>query len=254
MHSDKLTDHVSAALDVRYVAEHHESLNHVLVFMTIADVTPGADVKAEVVPLLTNSAEGDHLIVRCGAGVSAELELPMRTSPGPKEVKSSGAHFELKLTTSPVDAQIWDQEPVPLLDATQLSTSNPTSFICSSCSLPLVQSSKISSYKDLPSEHWEELVDAWMCHTDQNLHDQVAKHSRGFWPSAGQALIGGSYILFEESSVVKSNLHPTEQPKVSTLAAFLLPPTSGDQEDRRRLPTDGHLSLKSARPSNVVKP
>ena len=68
---------------------------------------------------------------------------------------------------------------------------------------------------DLPSEHWEELVDAWMCHTDQSLHEQVAKRGRGFWPGTGQALIGGSYILFEESSVVKNNLYPAEQPKVS---------------------------------------
>ena len=203
---------------MHYVAEHHESLNHVLVFMTIVGIAPGADVKADVVPLLTNREEGDHLIVRCGTGVSAELELPVRTSSGPKEIKSQGGYFELKLTTSSVDAQVKGQEPVPLLDATQLSTLNPTSFICSCCSLPLVQSSKIHSYRDLPSEHWEELVDAWMCHTDQSLHDQVAKHSQGFWPSAGQALVGGSYILFEESSVVKNNFHPTEQPQVSIFA------------------------------------
>lgn len=201
--------------------------------MTIVDVAPGADVKADVVPLLTNREEGDHLIVRCGASVSTELELPVRTPSGPKEIKSQGGYFELKLTTSSVDTQVEDQEPVPLLDATQLSTLNPTSFICSCCSLPLVQSSKINSYRDLPSEHWEELVDAWMCHTDQSLHDQVAKHSRGFWPSAGQALIGGSYILFGESSVVKSNLHPTEQPKVNIFAPHSLSSNSG----RSRRPT-----------------
>jgi len=55
-----------------------------------------------------------------------------------------------------------------------------------------------------------------MCHADQNLHEHVARHGRGFWPDAGQALIGGSYILFEESSVVKTNLFPAQQSKVSS--------------------------------------
>jgi len=66
---------------------------------------------------------------------------------------------------------------------------------------------------DLPSEHWQELVDAWMCHADQGLHEQVAKHGRGFWPERGQALVGGCYILFEESSVAKTNLCPTDETK-----------------------------------------
>lgn len=52
-----------------------------------------------------------------------------------------------------------------------------------------------------------------MCHTDQKLHEQVAKHSKGFWPEHGQALVGGSYILFEESSIVKNNLCPAEETK-----------------------------------------
>lgn len=68
---------------------------------------------------------------------------------------------------------------------------------------------------DLPSDHWEELVDAWMCHTDQKLNEHVMKHGKGgFWPEAGQALVGGSYILFEEDSMVKNNLCPSDATKV----------------------------------------
>ena len=104
---------------------------------------------------------------------------------------------------------------MPLLDADQLTRDSPTSFICASCSLPLIQSSKVEKYKDLPSEHWQELVDAWMCHSDQKLHAQVAMHSRGFWPEKGQALVGGSYILLEESCMVKNNLCPADENKAS---------------------------------------
>lgn len=214
------------------MAEHHESLSHILVFLTIPDVASGADIRAEVVPSFANSEEGEHFMVYHGPCTSAELELPVPVPSGQTEVKAQRGHFELKMSTPSANLPLSPTyDPIPLLDASQLSLLNPTSFVCSSCSLPLVQSSKISSYRDLPSEHWEELVDAWMCHTDQNLHEHVAKHSRGFWPGTGQALIGGSYILFEESSVVKTNLFPAEQAKVSSF--IFLPKIFG----RSRRPT-----------------
>lgn len=121
-------------------------------------------------------------------------------------------HYEIKLAT--LTAYTPSPQPTPLLDATQLSTSSPTSFICASCSLPLIQSSRITQYRDLPSEHWQELVDAWMCHSDQKLHEQIAKNGRGFWPEPGQTLVGGSYILFEESAMSKINLYPADTAKV----------------------------------------
>ena len=78
-----------------------------------------------------------------------------------------------------------------------------------------------------------------MCHADQTLNEHVAKHGRGFWPEAGQALVGGSYILFEESSVVGDNLCPAELSKVS------LPVQLGHsdvQEDRHWTFTNGRMS------------
>ncbi|KAF8966601.1 HECT-like ubiquitin-conjugating enzyme-binding-domain-containing protein [Flammula alnicola] len=70
------------------------------------------------------------------------------------------------------------------------------------------------TWRDLPSEHWEELVEAWMCHSDQKLHDQVQKYSKGgFWPSSGQGLVGGSYILFDESAMNENNLHVAKDSK-----------------------------------------
>ena len=205
--------------EVHYVAENHENLQHIIVFLKVTGATPGLDIQAEVLPSFpdNDSAEGgDHLIVKSGAHASLPLPLPARTLPGKKEVKVQSGHYEIKLTTLPPNPGSAAVDSVPLLDANQLSAASPTSFICASCSLPLVQSSKIERYMDLPSEHWQELVDAWMCHADQGLHEQVAKHGRGFWPERGQALVGGSYILFEESSVAKTNLCPTDETKVRT--------------------------------------
>ncbi|KAJ7461799.1 HECT-like ubiquitin-conjugating enzyme-binding-domain-containing protein [Mycena galericulata] len=201
---------------VTYVAEHHENLQHILVFLTIKGVAPGVDIEAEVLPAggdLDSNAGGDYLVVKSGSSASLPLCLPGRTTPGKKLVRQQSGHYEIKLSTLPTNASS-ETTSAPLLDATQLSTANPTSFICSSCSLPLVQTLKIQTYKDLPSDHWEELVDAWMCHTDQKLNEQVMKHGKGgFWPEAGQALVGGSYILFEEGSVVKNHICPAEATK-----------------------------------------
>lgn len=200
----------AAGFGVHYVAENHENLHHILVFLNVTGVTPGAVVEAEV---LASSADGERLIIKNGLHVSDPLSLPGRATPGKTEVKVQSGHYEVKLA-SPSSSLTTGSDSTPLLDASQLSTANPTSFICASCSLPLVQSSGIDNYRDLPSEHWEELVDAWMCHADQTLHSQVARHGQGFWPEPGQALVGGSYILFEESSVVKIHFCPEEQSKV----------------------------------------
>lgn len=151
--------------------------------------------------------------------------LPAHTTPGPRDVQAQGSHYEIKLmnnrpssSSSPSSAHTSDNEddgPPPLLDASQLTNIKPSSFLCASCSLPLIQSSRVSQYRDLPSEHWEELVEAWMCHGDQKLSEQVAKQGQsGFWPAPGQGLVGGSYILFEESAMNNNNLHITKEARV----------------------------------------
>lgn len=239
---------MAAVLDVHYVAEHHENLNHVLVFLTITNLTPGAEVQAQVLPIMTNSVEGDNVVIESGTCISRHLDLPVRTRSSKANVKVQNGHFELKLptaTTLDPDNHPSSSEMPPLWDATQLSASKPTGFICASCSLPLVQASKIDVYRDLPSEHWEELVDAWMCHADQTLHEQVARRGRGFWPDMGQALVGGSYILFEESAVVKNNIHRAAQPRVSfPLTRSICLVDSGRSRRPTLAFTDGCLSFE----------
>ncbi|KAK0480735.1 HECT-like ubiquitin-conjugating enzyme-binding-domain-containing protein [Armillaria novae-zelandiae] len=199
--------------EVNYIAENHETLQHILVFLSVTGAVPGVDIEAEVLPSLPERhlGGGDHLIVKSGPYTSLPLKLPGLVLPGKKEIKVQSGHYEIKLAT--LTAYTPSPQPTPLLDASQLTTSSPTSFICASCSLPLIQSSRITQYRDLPSEHWQELVDAWMCHSDQKLHEQIAKNGRGFWPEAGQALVGGSYILFEESAMSKTNIYPADAAK-----------------------------------------
>ncbi|KAF9482313.1 hypothetical protein BDN70DRAFT_875232 [Pholiota conissans] len=199
--------------DIVYVAENRENLHHVLVFFTATGLKAGTELQAEILPLFPDALVdgGEHLVIKAGPYSSLPLLLPGHITPGPKGVSIQSGHYEIKLEThssAPTSFSTQDGEPrTPLLDASQLAAIHPNSFLCASCSLPLVQAAKIGTWRDLPSEHWEELVEAWMCHGDQKLHDHVQRHSRtGFWPSEGLALVGGSYILFEESAMNEANL------------------------------------------------
>lgn len=199
---------------------------------------PGTPLEAEVLPSASDS-DGERLIITSSGGISPPLSLPVCVVPGPKEVRSHGTHFEVKLPTHPRSANSPPElESEPLMDASQLSAANPTSFVCSSCSLPLVQASAVESYRDLPSEYWAELVEAWMCHADQKVHDHVAVHGRGIWPKTSQALVGGSYILFDESSVVKGNLVVSE----SKVSSFLILGPKDNKKAGIGLSTNGRVS------------
>lgn len=205
---------MSANLEVTYVAEYHESLQHVLVFLNVAGMMPGGTLEAEVVPAAQvpggPSIGCECLLLRCGLSTSPYLRLPARVTPGKKEVQVAGQHFQVKLSVLPGSANEFGSTASvhsTLMDASRLSAMHPTSYVCASCSLPLVHASQLRDYRDLPSEHWAELVDAWMCHSDQKLHEHVQKHSsQGFWPTEGQALVGGSYLLFEQSVVSAHNI------------------------------------------------
>lgn len=64
-----------------------------------------------------------------------------------------------------------------------------------------------------------------MCHSDQKLHEEVMENAkRGFWPREGEALVGGSYIVFEDDVVVKNHLHQLQAREVSLIPEFLVTP------------------------------
>ncbi|EIW78318.1 hypothetical protein CONPUDRAFT_138644 [Coniophora puteana RWD-64-598 SS2] len=239
-----------AALDVSFIAEYHETLKHILIFVSVSNIPPGSPIEAEVLPCTPDSATAttSWLVVRSGTASSPPLPLPVRVPPSRPVVSVSEHHFELKLSVPSGSGSgsgpgsgsgagagqgfAEHDDPPALMSASHLSRAKPTSFACASCSLPLVHPPPPASgstpnsttgggggggggggqggiaYRDLPSEHWEELVDAWMCHADQTLNEQVARTGRdGFWPTGpGVALVGGSYVLFHGGVVACGNL------------------------------------------------
>ena len=186
--------------------------------MTVSGIPVDTELQAEVLPTSSSGTEGDWLVIRSSSLSSPPLSLPVRVVPGKKGIHIRQGHYELKIGTTNTCAgrSTSPEEPTPLMSAEQLISLKLTSLSCMSCSLPLVLGQKLTRYRDLPSEHWEELVDAWMCHADQTLHDHVAKHGRGFWPEENEALVGGGYILLHRSAIVCNNIYCAEQPLVGT--------------------------------------
>ncbi|KAG8904851.1 hypothetical protein FRB99_001057 [Tulasnella sp. 403] len=212
-HSDvAVVNHSRTVLEVLHVSEYQQNLHTVQVYIRISSSVSMFDVEFEVLPTEDSALVGsDKFVVRAGTLESPLQTLPIAVMTGLQEVKPTGDHFEVKLTVPPLaqsSARRSNGNENHLMDASQITVMQPTSFVCSSCSLPIVQSTKIKQYLDLPSEHWSELIDVWMCHADQKLTEAISQQASGnFWPTRGRAFVGGSYLLFDEGAIVKNSLN-----------------------------------------------
>ncbi|KAF9225898.1 hypothetical protein BS17DRAFT_777838 [Gyrodon lividus] len=205
----------NGALDITYIAEHHETLKHVLLFIALASSSNSLSAgtpSAEVLPSASSGNSGDWLLLRLGGTPSPPLALPVPVVPGVKEVLARSGHWEVKASCPQLGAPPTESEDPPLLTASELTSLSPGSYTCSSCSLPLVPIPP-NQYRDLPSEHWEELVDAWICHPEGQTLTKSGMNGNddqggffGFWPAHNEALVGGSYVLFDGESVAVGNI------------------------------------------------
>jgi hypothetical protein len=194
-------------MSIKYVAEYRESLNLIAVQLRVDGLGRTSRLEAEV----TSSLDQSRLILQCGSTTLPLLSLPAHVPAGKVDLftasmgKPVGAteYLDLKLISAVSVGGSNEHELPPLLDAEQLRTNEPTSFACASCSLPVVHGMASGNvrYNDLPSEHWAELLDAWMCHPDQKVTAELAKRAEGIWPMPGQILVGGSFLLFDSTLV-----------------------------------------------------
>ncbi|EPQ26352.1 uncharacterized protein PFL1_06000 [Pseudozyma flocculosa PF-1] len=72
-------------------------------------------------------------------------------------------------------------EPVAFpFSSDSLALHRPPTLSCAGCDAVLADLGLTTRrYRALPSQHWEELVDAWMCHGDQELNESVARGKQG---------------------------------------------------------------------------
>jgi hypothetical protein len=237
----------TVGLDITYVAEYQENLHNVYVMLRLGGSDLPMDIEVEILPTTgVPIGMGDRLLVKVGASCSPPLSLPVPVQLGKQSVRAVDESFEFRIlvpNNTLTSGSSSSAAPPSLMDASQLGQLKPQTFTCSSCSLPLVQSSRIEEFKDLPSEYWSELLDAWMCHQDQKLSERLVSHgSNGSWPEEKQCLIGGSYLLFDDAVMVRSNLRISEEEIKVRLIPTPPPPYWKDVKEGQR-PPNGTLSV-----------
>ncbi|BGP16007.1 hypothetical protein JCM10213v2_004000 [Rhodosporidiobolus nylandii] len=171
------------------------------------------------------SVEADAILVAPRGGPASRLSLPCRVVPQQAVAQTAGTVSEVKLVTnepSPTRNRA-DLEVHTPLSTDDLRRSMPTSFACSTCNVELADVSAIQRYNALPSEHWAELLDAWMCHQDQELSADLIAKGKGIKPRPDEGLVGTSYVLLPRE-LTRNWVTPDESESIRSPSDDLLFP------------------------------
>ncbi|KAG0342423.1 hypothetical protein BG000_004720 [Podila horticola] len=194
---------------IPYYAEYHSNINAITLSLKVppsgltCKITPDA---IDLIPASQATSDQPH-----------HVTLPARVFPTKTTLDPSSAHspfLTLKLSsvpsiaspsTSSLTALGKSEFPPAPLPASLLQGLN--NLACGCCGLPLLASQDntdtigpIQRVVDLPSEHWQELVDCWMCHEE----DFTELREGDLGARSGQALVGGTYLLIHAENVNQS--------------------------------------------------
>ncbi|GAA5837062.1 hypothetical protein JCM5353_002481 [Sporobolomyces roseus] len=205
-----------------WITEESRNLGSLVVTFWLREPS-GTSLKDE---FIVHSVEAEAIVVApARGGPASRLSLPCRVIPQRATVTSSTVYHEVKLATinpSPTKSRADLEVHVPL-STTELRQTMPVSFACAYCHAELVDSSAIARYNALPSEHWAELLDAWMCHPDQTLSKDLISKGKGIKPRNDEGLVGTSYILFPRVAT-KNWTTPSESQPIRSPSDDLLFP------------------------------
>lgn len=135
--------------------------------------------------------------------LTSEAQASLVGSSKPLDLLYKADHYEIKLPTA-VSTQFTrsrdDLDIASPYSAQDFRKHQPDSLTCTSCGAELADLAEVMRYNDLPSEHWAELLDAWMCHPDQTLSKDIIDKGNNIWPQANQALISTTGIVLATSN------------------------------------------------------
>ncbi|KAI3625778.1 hypothetical protein CBS9595_001139 [Malassezia furfur] len=156
-------------------------------------------------PVRCNVSQGT-LTLRAGEACNVlSLDWPLVDGVYMGEVQDGAQVVTLPAQTSPPLALVpqspWLQfasEQTPVL-----------ALACAACGSTLMQCSGAATLRALPSENWEELVDAWMCHGDQRLNASVVQGRADVEPSRTPELdqIWVGSLMVRMNSAQLMNVH-----------------------------------------------
>jgi len=218
----KVNDDLDLA-NLSYIAEHQENLNvvQVMIHGDRMSTYPELFIEADT----ENSEEATLLSKSISSQARVQLPVPVQ---GGQRVPLAAPHFHLeaKLTAEVVAPS----EPVSSLNtmitqalcAADLRKIQPRTLCCTACDREIAGLPAKCGFKDLPSEHWAEMMEVWMCHSDPGFTAQISAQTKdGFWPSEGVVLVGGSYLLLADGYAKRRNL-VTDSTSVSGLFALFV--------------------------------
>jgi hypothetical protein len=153
--------------------------------------------------------------------------------PVPVEAAQSGSatlgddHFAFKLqTASHSERATFDALLSAPLSAEVLQRRLPSHFACDACQEVIIDSSGTKTYRALPSQHWEELIDAWMCHDDQEINVSVTRGREGMEEGRriadGDAWVADALIAWPGACASAGSLRMESRPTSSDVSTARL--------------------------------
>lgn len=199
---------------VTLYAEHLLNIRQVTIFATLeaeSNQATRAELSSDRRSLsLTHDGETATIVLPSEIAGSASLCLPT--------AKSKVLSFRLQVTEDVATLampQLRHGDDVPWPAA---SLSRETSVACRECKEIIVNSSSITTWKDLPSEHWAEMMDFWHCHKPDEHETHVAdapSSMKGYAASSslimkpGTGLVDLSYLLICEQDCSGIKVRPS---------------------------------------------
>lgn len=210
-------------LSVSYIAEHQENLLAVQVMLHGTGLPLKDDLYIETAKTVhpEHGAITATVLSKRDPSMSLHIDLPTPvTAFQSSYLQQQDVHLEAKLSALPSQSKgaisslnTIVQHP---LSASDIRQSKPKGLCCTACDREVAdlakankseQALKGSGFKDLPSEHWAEMLEVWMCHDDPAFTARLAQTTNeGFWPTRENVLMGGSYLLIHPDEVKNSSL------------------------------------------------
>jgi hypothetical protein len=165
-----------------------------------------------------------------GSLVVSDVKLPVAVSSSGQEITFQGAKQVYDVRLSSESRTSIDVAPEPPLSARQLQEYQAEQLHCSTCKVVVADLDRASTdrsasvmYRPLPSAHYHELIEAYMCHPSGEFAKQMEEvGQKGFWPSvtedgSGVVLVGENNLRVD-AALVPDWLRMTSSEVVCTSA------------------------------------
>lgn len=189
-----------------------EELGNINVLRASISTRPSCNV-SESLQLKNNTILLDHqpVVDLSTVNVSISSDNLVVSQPTSSNTDSTGlVPWELKLSLSSSTSLRSQQAQVKEWWTSKLLLGGAATckkqFECQNCQTSLIDDTVDYKIKDLPSEHWYELVECWICHETKPEEHQARMRPILARPNA--LLVGTSYFLIHPDNLIQGVVQP----------------------------------------------